>query len=296
MIAGLRTLLILGRVSNLPTVWTNAAVGWFLSGGSWTVELGAIILGISLLYVAGMTLNDAFDARWDAEHADDRPIPAGNISIPAVWTLGFVEMFAGATVLIFMTSVSTWLIGGLIGCILIYNWLHKRWKGSVIVMGLCRALVYLCAGSAVATHTSQLAIPQVVYLVSIAVVIYIAGLTLAARSEHLKSAGGTPGNSGLLPRFMLMLPVLFPLLASQQLPNTPVTIALVSVGVLGTWAWITIIRSNLVTRIPLGIAYAIAGIAFYDAAILAFADWRAAIFALLCFILTLGAQRVIPAT
>ena len=29
----LRTLLILGRVSNLPTVWSNCLAGWLLDGG-----------------------------------------------------------------------------------------------------------------------------------------------------------------------------------------------------------------------------------------------------------------------
>ena len=84
----LRTLLILGRVSNLPTIWTNVAVGWFLSGGSWTPELLWITAGVSLLYIAGMTTNDAFDARWDSEHAQDRPIPSGRISPRGVWILG----------------------------------------------------------------------------------------------------------------------------------------------------------------------------------------------------------------
>ena len=31
--AKLRTLLVLGRVSNLPTVWSNCFAGWLLAGG-----------------------------------------------------------------------------------------------------------------------------------------------------------------------------------------------------------------------------------------------------------------------
>ena len=61
LLSHLRTLLVLGRVSNLPTVWTNVAVGWFLSGGGWTAELGWLLAGMSFVYIAGMTLNDAFD-------------------------------------------------------------------------------------------------------------------------------------------------------------------------------------------------------------------------------------------
>jgi multidrug transporter EmrE-like cation transporter len=93
-----------------------------------------------------------------------------------------------------------------------------------------------------------------------------------------------------------MLPVLCPLLGSHNVPQDLLIISLVIVGVIGIWAWVSIIRSSIKQHIPVGIAYAIAGIAFYDAAILAFADWRAAVTALGCFVLTLGAQRVIPAT
>jgi hypothetical protein len=55
-------------------------------------------------------------------------------------------------------------------------------------------------------------------------------------------------------------------------------------------------RRALAERVPKGIAFAIAGIAFYDASVVAFADWRAAVACLACFVLTLALQRVVPAT
>lgn len=292
MLSGLRTLLILGRVSNLPTVWTNVSVGWFLSGGGWQTEFASILIGVSLLYIAGMTLNDAFDAKWDKEHGTNRPIPSGKMSLPAVWITGLFEMATGIAVLLLFTSFHLYLLIGLLAAILLYNWIHKRWAGSVLIMGACRALVYAGAGSAVAVHTSDIELPGLVWVVASISVIYIAGLTLAARSEHLKGAKGP----GILPRLMLMFPVLFPLLGSRTMPDSLVNVSLVVVGVIGIWAWVSITRSWLKKRISIGVAYAIAGIAFYDAAILAFADWRAAVAALGCFLLTLGAQRVIPAT
>lgn len=290
----LRTLLILGRISNLPTIWTNVAVGWFLSGGDWSLELLWILAGMSLLYLAGMTLNDAFDAGWDKENAPDRPIAAGHISVKAVWAVGIVQMITGAVILILLTSVHPVLIGGLIFAILLYNWLHKRWAGSVIIMGICRALVYLGAGSAVIAQAPGLELPEPVYIVAFGVVLYIAGLTLAARSEHLKTPKGLPFGT----RIMLMIPVLFPLFGSRLLPtdSNPIKFALIIIGVLGIWSWLVIMLKALRERVPKGIAYAIAGIAFYDAAIVAFADWRASIACLACFGLTLIAQRYIPAT
>ncbi len=290
----LRTLLILGRISNLPTIWTNVAVGWFLSGGGWSIELIWVLAGMSLLYLAGMTLNDAFDAGWDKENAPDRPIAAGHISVKAVWAVGSTQMIAGAALLFLFTSVHPVLIGGLIFAIILYNWLHKRWAGSVIIMGICRSLVYLGAGSAVVTNSAGIELPEPVYIVAFGVVLYIAGLTLAARSEHLKTPRGLPFGT----RIMLMIPVLFPLFGSRMLPpeSNVIGIALIIVGVFGIWSWLVIMLKALREKVPKGIAYAIAGIAFYDAAIVAFADWKAAVACLACFGITLAAQRFIPAT
>lgn len=288
----LRTLLILGRVSNLPTVWTNVAVGWFLSGGGWTVEFAWILLGMSLVYIAGMTLNDAFDAAWDREHAPQRPIPSGRMSQAGVWTTGVIEMLAGGGVLAGLTTVSPILAGGLAVAVLLYNVLHKRWAGSVVIMGLCRALVYLGAGSAVAVPTTSIELPGTLLFVSGGVVLYITGLTLAARQEHLAA----PPALRRIPGLMLMLPVLFPLILWRTMPGEVIWMATAVVGVLGVGAWLIMMRRALAERVPKGIAFAIAGIAFFDASTVAFADWRAAVACLAAFVLTLGLQRVIPAT
>ena len=61
----LRTLLVLGRASNLPTVWSNCLAGWILGGGGPHKRLLALCGGATLLYVGGMFLNDAFDAQFD---------------------------------------------------------------------------------------------------------------------------------------------------------------------------------------------------------------------------------------
>src|SRR3954467_6738794 len=56
------TLLKLGRVSNLPTVWSNVLAGTALALGviqDWRTCM--VVLAMSLLYVGGMYLNDYFD-------------------------------------------------------------------------------------------------------------------------------------------------------------------------------------------------------------------------------------------
>src|SRR5437870_4696749 len=69
----LRALLILGRVSNLPTVWSNCLSGWWLGGGRHAEKLPFLFLGAALLYVGGMFLNDAFDAVFDRQYRPERP-------------------------------------------------------------------------------------------------------------------------------------------------------------------------------------------------------------------------------
>lgn len=288
----LRTGLILGRVSNLPTVWTNAAVGWFFAGGGMVPEILWMIGGISLLYVGGMTLNDAFDARWDRENAPERPVPSGRISVASVWILGILEMAGGVALLMTKSSFHPWVLIGLVVAILLYDWIHKRWKGSVLVMGICRALVYIGAASAVVAQTNALEVPGPIIAIAVGVVLYIAGLTLAARNER----SPVKNTTGFLVRLMLMLPVLFPLLASSQAPASPMRTALVIASVIVIWAWIVICRTTLSKSIPAGIAFLIAGIALFDASILAFADWRAALGCLGAFLLTLFLQKFIPAT
>src|SRR5438046_9326024 len=71
-----RTLLILGRVSNLPTVWSNCMAGWLLGGGGTVWILVVICLGATCLYLGGLFLNDAFDVEFAREYRQARRIPS----------------------------------------------------------------------------------------------------------------------------------------------------------------------------------------------------------------------------
>src|SRR5580698_6010042 len=91
----LRTLLILGRVSNLPTVWSNCLAGWCLGGHGSVASLVWMALSASFLYEGGMFLNDAFDAEFDYHHRRTRPIPSGAITEREVWRWGWVWLALG---------------------------------------------------------------------------------------------------------------------------------------------------------------------------------------------------------
>ena len=71
-----RSYLLLARVSNLPTVWTNVLAGMAAeaavpAAGSW-IQIAA---AASLFYTGGMFLNDAFDAPFDSQARPERPNP-----------------------------------------------------------------------------------------------------------------------------------------------------------------------------------------------------------------------------
>ncbi|MEO0414011.1 MAG: UbiA family prenyltransferase [Verrucomicrobiota bacterium] len=291
----LRTILILGRVSNLPTVWTNVLLGWFVSAGLWSAELAYLIAGLSLIYVAGMTLNDAFDSQWDKANAPERPIPSGAISVTTAWGIGLFQMVAGTAILFTLTTCHLWLIGVLIAAIFLYNWLHKKWAGSVIFMGVCRACVYAIAASAADLDGGIYGVHKLVWVLAGVSILYIAGLTLAARGE--RGAENKPTTGGTIGRFLLMTAGLFPILGFNAAAGISARVALFWGGAVLVALWISLVRYCLrMGNIPRAIGFALAGIALYDASVVLFANWQAGLVCIGCFVLTLILQRFIPAT
>ncbi len=96
----MRVALKLGRISNLPTVWTNTLAGVVLAGGAiGDARVPWLLLALSLCYVAGMFLNDAFDREFDARHRPERPIPSGEVSAITVFGAGFAMLAVGVALL-----------------------------------------------------------------------------------------------------------------------------------------------------------------------------------------------------
>jgi 4-hydroxybenzoate polyprenyltransferase len=83
--APLRTFLLLSRGATLPTVWSHCVAGWWLGGSGNGALLSLVLVGATLLYLAGSFMDDAFDADYDSEHRRSRPIPAGLITEAGVW-------------------------------------------------------------------------------------------------------------------------------------------------------------------------------------------------------------------
>ena len=179
-----RAILELCRISNLPTVWTNVIAAWVIGAGrfEWKPELIWLLLGASLVYCAGMILNDTCDVVWDRERRPERPIPSGRISLGLAWGLGFGGLAVGSFAMVFLGGANVVLTGLLVAAILLYDVYHKPWAGSVVVMGACRTLLYAAAGSAIMKENNPWAEGRIL-AAGLIMGFYIIGLSLVARHE-----------------------------------------------------------------------------------------------------------------
>lgn len=199
-----RSLLVLGRVSNLPTVWSNCLAGWLLGGGGEWTRFSWLCIGATFLYTGGMLLNDAFDADFDRQHRRQRPIPTGAVTEREVWFSGFILLIFGMATLFWMGTTTAILTLLLIGCILIYDAIHKAIAFSPLLMAGCRLLLYLVAGSISINGVTGLAVWS-----AIALAAYIVGLSYLARKETSR------GPLRNWPNYFLFVPILLALLVND---------------------------------------------------------------------------------
>lgn len=287
---GWRTALRLGRVSNLPTVWTNAlaaavlaaAAGGGAAPSGFAAEALIAMLALSLFYVGGMWLNDAFDADVDARERPGRPIPSGAVPRRTVSVGGGLFLLGGVLL--------TGALGGaafaaglaLAAAIVLYDWLHKRTVLAPLIMGLTRFLCYSVAACAVARFAGD------AVLGAIGLGAWVVGLTYAARQEaydRLERAW---------PLGVLAVP-----LAGAGAAAAGSWLA--SVLWLALAAWTAYALHLLFRRapgdVPRAVVALIAGIALYDATLIASAGapWLA-LLAVGGFGATLLLQRLVPGT
>lgn len=282
----------LGRVSNLPTVWSNVLTGAALAGAaSADARLLILLVAASLFYVGGMFLNDAFDHAFDARLRPERPIPAGLVSAAQVHAFGFGMLAGGLALLAWAgygyAPLAQWrpLAGGLAlaAAIVYYNWHHKNNPLSPLIMGLCRMLVYVTAALAVAAL-----VPARVGIAAVVLLCYLIGLTYAAKKEHL----GRLENAW--PLVFLAVPVIYGVYLATLQPMVAWPLILLA-------AWtayaVWLLRRRKPGDVPRAVVSLIAGISVVDAMLLAGAGHILfAWLALGAFILTLALQRWITGT
>jgi 4-hydroxybenzoate polyprenyltransferase len=279
-----RTLLVLGRVSNLPTVWSNCLAGWILGGGGPVDRLGLVCAGATLLYLAGMYFNDAFDATFDRQHRPERPIPSGAISATAVWQWGLVWFSAGLACLWPLGTVPA-IVGTLLAAtIFIYDAIHKIFAFSPVLMAGCRLFLLLLAAA-----VGHQGITGLVVWSALVLAVYVIGLSFIAQRESTHMAL----------RYWPVLLLLTPLVLAGIVDTGPYQ----TVGALLSLTLIVwIFRSmrfafwSAQRNVGRAVSSLLAGIVLVDVlAVVPGATWAAPIFAML-FLLALIFQQFVPAT
>lgn len=197
------------RLSNLPTVWTNAAAGAGLAAGvsahrPFVDELGrpvagptievvaraVVLAGIagSMLYAGGMALNDACDARVDLERGVPRPIPQGEIARGTAFAAAATMLGIGIALPILVGVVPFTVALGLALCVVGYDVLNKRLPAAIVLMGACRGLLLVLAAALV---DPRAAMAPFVLGPAAAITAYVVMVTACARGEHAAGGGTT---------------------------------------------------------------------------------------------------------
>lgn len=279
------TILRLGRVSNLPTVWTNAFAGAALAaaGGAVPPEAALIAaLALTFFYEGGMWLNDAFDAEIDACLRANRPIPMGEIGRGAVFAGGFVMLAIGGGLAFLLGPEAGGAAITLGFAIVLYDWLHKRTALSPVIMGATRFLSYALAALGVGAFAG----PPL--WGALGLFAWIVGLTYAAKQEAYDRIGAA------WPLAALAAPILYALWLGLSSP-------LSLVFGLGLAAVAGLALRRLFRRakgdVPRAVVTMIAGICLYDAALIASTGQaELALLAGAGFLATFGLQRVASGT
>ena len=183
---GIGAWLELMRVSNSPTVVTNVlagtAVGLQARLSAIDVPFGQALLvlfGVVLVYLAGMALNDAFDARIDARERPGRPIPSGRITVARAAFAGFALLGVGTATLAFASPSTAWWALALAAFVVLYDLLHAVVPGGFLLMAACRGLVFVIAAFATSSDTDW----SLLQWVAGGAFAYVAAVSIAARDE-----------------------------------------------------------------------------------------------------------------
>ncbi len=290
------------RLSNLPTVVGNCMVGAAagrlgteMAGGQGPVlaESGLwwAVLAVALCYIGGMALNDVADASRDAVAGRTRPIPAGRIRWGHALAFSLVCLMGGLAVLAVAAGWEAFMAGAvLVVLIMGYDLLHGRWAGAVVLMGLCRAAVYVVAAAAVAPGEWHQA-PLVLGVMAGLVAVYTIGITVIARMED------RPGLDARrwLAVGMALLPLAAMTVAWPRQQWMPALVAAVLMLVwLGRSARCALVRPPRTRAAVMGW---LSGLCLIDAFYLGLLEQRyAAALAVACFALTAWAHRRISGT
>lgn len=271
----------LARVSNTPTTVSDTVAGAVLVAPLAPAGPVAVVaVAIALFYTAGMILNDVLDLPIDRRERPERPLPSGEVSVRAAGT-AVVALFVAGEALLALRRWEAAAAGlGLIALIVLYDAWHKGNALSPVLMGACRAMVYVVAGLAIAGELNA-----ELWGAAALLLVYVVGLTQVAKAE-----GG--GLVARLPVIAVLAPAIY---WAKELVEADLAV-LLFVFLLWTSHALRLVRVE--GRIGAAVAALIAGIALYDAVVVAGAGGGTVALAvcLAAFAVTIALQTKIAGT
>lgn len=216
------------RLPNVFTAWADVTMAFCVVLGVSVFDLtattaaayGLLLLAASLMYIAGMVLNDVHDLPEDTRQRAERPIVTGRISLAAARKTGYGMLTAGVVGYIAAACLmKAWdavpLVITLAVCIVAYNTRLKDTLAGPVLMGLCRA-VNILAVMVVAEPAGMSRVladgNSPVLLIPLAIGVYITGVTFYARNETDEGMQKSGVFGGVLAVIMMVggILILFP--------------------------------------------------------------------------------------
>jgi 4-hydroxybenzoate polyprenyltransferase len=294
---GLSGWLELARAGNLPTILSNALVGWAIGGAApLDRRFGFALLAVALLYTAGMIFNDVCDLGVDRRERPRRPLPSGRVSVRAATVVVGVLLLL-AMISLALTSGAAVAAGGILAAMIVaYDLLHVRFASTVILMAACRAMVYIVVASAVPPPGGWPLPAPLAPLLAGTLGVYVVGLSLVARLEMAPERSGSAAVRAA-PLALAVVPFLG--LAATGLPRSGSRVwAMAAAALMVLWILRGVRHAQATpARRPAAVGVWISAIPLVDAFFLTLLDRPAlALAAALCWPATVLLQRRLAAT
>ncbi len=180
------------RLPNLLTVPGDPVAGYLLAAAAASAlhpkpALLFAAAGASLcLYVFGVIFNDLVDIETDRCERPERPLPAGEVTVPQARMAAIAMALSGLNLALSAGRPSLYAAAALAGMIVFYNAFLKRVPvAGVVAMGLCRGLSLLLGATAACPDLLRnFGMPVApVWIAALGLTLYVACFSAVAKRE-----------------------------------------------------------------------------------------------------------------
>ena len=184
----LKEYLLLIRLPNVFTIPSNILSGSFAAATTTTVTQGedlhliALVASSSLLYIAGIVLNDYFDIEIDKRERPSRPLPSGNISKRNALTIAIVALLIANTLALVISVTSFAVSLALTLVIIAYDYRLKHGLSGPFAMGGTRFLNVILGASPLLLYLNNHSY-AIVGAAASSVFVYIVSITILSKKE-----------------------------------------------------------------------------------------------------------------